>query len=152
MGRNPEVSTHKSDCAVNGLMALPFAQCDCGADREARRSPVTGKKLDAGKPPLFQGVLNYFPNALKAVALVSAYGLAKYKLEYADKNWMLVENGYGRYSDALVRHTAEGTIGLYDAESGLLHDAQAAWNALARLELLMLQLEDHEVAKKGLEI
>ena len=115
---------------------------------------VPGKKLDAGKAPIFQGVLNYFPRALNAVAGVSAYGLAKYKLEYADKNWMRVENGYGRYSDALARHLANGTINPFDDESGLLHDAQAAWNALARLELLMIELEDQKIAnpKRGLEI
>lgn len=102
-----------------------------------RNSEVTkaGVKLDAGKSPLTMGVLNYFPCALLAVADVSAYGAKKYDLEYSDKNWMRVPNGHERYSDALGRHLVKEAIDPLDDESGLHHDAMAAWNALARLEL-----------------
>lgn len=97
-----------------------------------------GRKLDAGKSPLLQGVLAYFPNALAAVGKVSEYGKEKYKLQYEDKNWSRVEGGLGRYGDALARHTTRHAAGeSHDPESRLLHVAHAAWNALAVLELVL---------------
>ncbi len=92
----------------------------------------TGVKYDGGKAPVFRGVLAYFPNALKAVAEVSNFGAKKYDWG----NWKGLEDGYNRYSDGLGRHLLAAEIeGETDSESGLLHDAHAAWNALARLEL-----------------
>jgi len=93
-----------------------------------------GKKFDEGKAPIVAGCFQYFPLALKAVAEVSSYGLKKYNLEYEDQNWSKVDKGYARYSDALGRHLLK-VDGEVDTESGLYHDAMAAWNALARLEL-----------------
>jgi hypothetical protein len=101
-------------------------------------SQEPGKKLDQGKSPLLQGCLAYFPKALLAVADVSAYGAKKYNVPYADKNWERVPDATARYSDALARHIlAESFDGLVDPESQLKHAAHAAWNALARLELLL---------------
>lgn len=97
-----------------------------------------GAKLDAGKAPIFQGILNYFPRALDAVANVSLVGASK----YAWKGWESVPDGINRYRDALGRHLLkEGIEGLYDSETGLLHAAQVAWNALAALELILRDLE-----------
>lgn len=99
-----------------------------------------GVKLDAGKAPIVQGCFHYFPKALEAVALVSRYGKEKYKVEYSDANWRRVPDGLARYTDALGRHiNYEAVDGYYDPESHLLHAAHAAWNALARLELLLQQ-------------
>jgi hypothetical protein len=99
-----------------------------------------GKKYDAGKPPAWQGVRQYFPRALLAVADVSRYGANKYNLAYNDKNWARVADGFARYSDGLDRHlTGEFIDGPIDPESGCYHAAMAAWNALARLELLLIE-------------
>lgn len=94
--------------------------------------PTPGaKKFDDGKAPIFKGVLNYFPNALEAVARVSEFGFNKYG---AWGGWRHVENGYDRYTEALNRHNlAQG----YDQDSKLLHIAHRAWNALATLELAL---------------
>jgi hypothetical protein len=90
-----------------------------------------GAKLDAGKSPVYQGLLDYFPRACLAVAEVSAAGAAK----YAWKGWETVPDGINRYSNALGRHIINKAIeGKYDPE-GFLHSAQIAWNALATLEL-----------------
>lgn len=98
-----------------------------------------GKKYDSGKPPAWQGLRQYFPRAMLAVASVSAYGANKYNLAYNDINWLRVEGGWERYSDALDRHlTGEFIDGPIDPESGLPHAALAAWNALARLELYLM--------------
>lgn len=94
------------------------------------------KKLDVGKPPLFQGFINRFPRAMAAIALVSEYGQRKYGTY---DGWEKVPNGKVRYTDALDRHhLKEITEGRYDdSDSGLPHAAQLAWNAMARLEMML---------------
>lgn len=96
-----------------------------------------GAKLDAGKAAVWQGLLDYFPRACQAVAEVSTLGAKK----YAWKGWEVVPDGINRYGNALGRHIlAESIEGLYDSGPkgiGTLHASQVAWNALARLELLL---------------
>lgn len=97
-----------------------------------------GSKLDAGKVPIFQGLIDYFPRAVREVATVSAFGASK----YAWKGWESVPDGVNRYSDAMVRHLiSEATGERTDADSGLLHKAHCAWNALAALELALREAE-----------
>lgn len=99
---------------------------------------MTGKKLDNGKPPIVQGCFNYFPKALLEVSKVSKYGTEKYNLNYADRNYLRVENGVVRYTDALGRHLLdEQVVGPIDLESNCLNAAMVAWNALARLEIML---------------
>jgi hypothetical protein len=75
-----------------------------------------------------------FADALKAVAAITAYGADK----YTEHGWLHVPNAQDRYSDALYRHLIEHARGeLHDKESGHLHLAHAAWNALAVLQLLI---------------
>lgn len=96
-----------------------------------------GAKLDGGKcrPAL---VIGGFPRALTAVAEVSTYGAKK----YSDGGWQTVPNGAARYTDAMYRHLlAEARGEVCDGESGLQHAAHAAWNALARLELMLRAAE-----------
>jgi hypothetical protein len=92
-----------------------------------------GSKLDAGKATPVAGVLHYFPRAIIEVAAVSAYGARKYMWN----GWESVPDGAQRYTEALGRHLIAERLGAVDADSGLLHAAQVAWNALARLELLL---------------
>lgn len=93
-----------------------------------------GAKLDAGKSPIMRGVINYFPRALAKVADVSDLGARKYTWG----GWEAVPDGFQRYSDAMGRHmVGESVDGPVDPQTGLLHAAQVAWNALARLELLL---------------
>lgn len=103
-------------------------------------------KYDGGKAPVFRGLLDYFPRAVESVAAVSAFGASK----YAWKGWEGVPDGYNRYSDALVRHlTYEGKGEVLDPDSGLLHASHAAWNALARLELLLKERERQPTSTIG---
>lgn len=93
-----------------------------------------GAKLDAGKAPVMRGAISYFPRALRDVAQCSAIGAEK----YAWNSWESVPDGINRYTDALGRHlVAEAIEGPNDLDTGLLHATHAAWNALARLELLL---------------
>ncbi len=106
------------------------------AERDPNGTPPNqpGAKLDAGKAPVMRGAVQYFPRALEAVAGVSLFGATKYTWN----GWESVPDGVNRYSDAMGRHlTGEAVDGPTDPETGLLHAAQVAWNALARLELML---------------
>lgn len=122
-------------------MALPQQQPQAEADPAGRNPHEKGAKLDAGKIAVFRGLFDYFPRAGMAVADVSTKGAQK----YAWKGWEAVPDGFARYSDALGRHLlAEAIEGLYDngpKGTGCLHAAQVAWNAMARLELLLREQE-----------
>ena len=108
------------------------------SDPHGKSAHTPGAKMDAGKAPIMQGVIQYFPRALKAVSFVSLVGAKK----YAWKGWESVPDGVNRYSDALGRHLLAETIeGPIDADTQQLHAAQIAWNALARLELILRQQE-----------
>lgn len=91
-----------------------------------------GAKLDAGKvrPSLILGPM---ARALLAVAEVGTYGANK----YSDGGWQHVPDAFKRYTDARDRHQLFEAIEPDDSESGLKHAAHAAWNALARLELIL---------------
>lgn len=98
---------------------------------------VPGAKLDAGK--LRAGlVLGDFAHALEQVCHVGTFGARK----YTDRGWLAVPGGIERYTDAMLRHwLAEHTGAPFDDQTGLLHAAHLAWNALARLELMLIEAE-----------
>jgi hypothetical protein len=117
-----------------------------GLDPLGKDQHEKGAKLDLGKPPIFEGALQYFPRAIEAVAKLSLWGATRYTWE----GWRSVPDGFKRYSNALGRHVLkEKTEGLYDLDARndpkhpaeILHATQVAWNALARLDLLIEELE-----------
>lgn len=89
-----------------------------------------GIKHDAGKPLVLLGFLQQFPRAIEEVARVSEYGATKYSWN----GWQSVSGGIGRYGEALARHMLHPGN---NPESNMLHAAHAAWNAMARLELIL---------------
>ena len=108
-------------------------------DPNGKQPHEPGAKLDAGKTCAFQGLLAYFPRACESVAAVSTFGATK----YAWKGWETVPSGFERYSDAMVRHLIrEGQGELTDPDSKFTHAAHTAWNALARLELKLKEMEN----------
>jgi len=110
------------------------------------------KKYDEGKVAFVRGCLARFPRALMEVAKVSAVGCRKYDLPLDDTDFLDVPDGHGRYTDALGRHLIkERTEGNVSIETGgalppegveTRHDAQVAWNALARLEIKLIEEEN----------
>ena len=94
-----------------------------------------GAKADAGKRPVMRGVLHYFPRALTAVAELSEIGARKYSW----KGWEKVPDGVIRYGDAMCRHELriEDDFTRRDPDTGVLEACAVAWNALARLELIL---------------
>ena len=109
----------------------------------AERDPLgkhqheTGAKLDAGKVRLGL-VLGAFSNALVEVGKVGTYGAQK----YTDNGWLDVPKGKARYTDALLRHIFAEANESHDPDTNLHHAAHAAWNALARLELILRKRGD----------
>jgi hypothetical protein len=95
----------------------------------------TAKKYDNGKSPVFQGFIQYFPNSMKAVAFVSFYGKEKYEVPFGEKNFLGLP--ISRLTDADARHLLDEVDELYDPETSMLHAAQHAWEAMARLEVML---------------
>lgn len=112
---------------------------DCGevkvwveeTDPTGRKASEPGAKLDSGK--VMAALLKDFSLALTEVAKVSTFGAKK----YTRGGWQSVPNGVDRYDDAKWRHMLKERHEPHDKDSGLLHAAHEAWNALARLELIL---------------
>ncbi len=103
------------------------------ADPTGRSPHDPGAKLDAGKTRLGL-VLGGFAAALEQVGRVGTYGVQK----YTEDGWKSVPDGQARYTDAMFRHLLTEMEGeIFDPDTGLYHAAQTAWNALARLELML---------------
>lgn len=107
------------------------------ADPNGKGQHEPGAKLDAGKPRAAM-VLGGFARALWKIAEVGTFGAMK----YTDNGWQEVENGEARYDDAGMRHWLLEHMGEQaDPESEMLHAAHDAWNALARLDLMLREAE-----------
>lgn len=124
--------------AFHDMLEERRAQEDGESDPHGKSPHEPGAKLDAGKVAVWRGALGYFPRAIEQVAAVSTFGARK----YAWKGWETVPDGINRYSDAMGRHLIEeGSGRVYDEDSELLIAAHTAWNALARLELMLRENE-----------
>lgn len=107
---------------------------------EPERRP--GVKMDGGKPPVYRGVIVYWPRALGRLAEISAAGTAEPGHVWG--GWKSVPNGFTRYSDAMCRHQLEeARIEMPKDPDGFEKAVGAvAWNAMSRYEHLLLDLED----------
>lgn len=103
-----------------------------------------GKKYDSGKS--MAGTLcRVFPHALLGVGQCIEFGTHKYP---NPKNWQLVERAFERYQDSMMRHYLKFLAGeTKDGETNLLHLKHMAWNALAILELYLMENPDEELFK-----
>lgn len=101
-------------------------------------------KLKGAKLPVVQGVMNYFPRALKEVARVSVYGVNAHGTTLAEKGFLRPEWTEEMYLDAIGRHILDHAIeGEFNPRDGeLLHRAQLAWNTLAYLEIYLIKQEN----------
>lgn len=111
----------------------PKAPAKSELDPNGVSAHTPGSKLDAGKNRVSL-VLGGFARALEAVCRVGTFGANK----YTANGWMEVPNGIERYTDAMNRHQLKEWQGeLNDPDSDLMHAAHLAWNALARLDLIL---------------
>lgn len=79
--------------------------------------------------PLCRGVLDYFPDALAAVAALSRAGNEKHN-PGEDLHWARGKSS--DHADCIVRHLMER--GSIDPEDGIRHSVKTAWRALALLQ------------------
>lgn len=114
------------------------------SDPTGRDQHEPGAKTDAGKPDL--SLLILFGRALTAVGEVGTYGAEK----YTRGGWQTVPDGINRYTAALLRHVFQEQTDRYDSDLPVLHAAQVAWNALARLELILRE-EERTINECGAE-
>ncbi len=107
-------------------------------DPTGKTAKDPGSKLDAGKI-IADDILRMFARALWAVCEVGTFGANKYTLG----GWQHVPEGVRRYSNAQMRHRLKEWMGEEkDSDSELAHAKHEAWNALARLELMLRQREE----------
>ena len=89
---------------------------------------MTEKAKNRKDTPVFSGVMNYFPDAIKEVAKVSFTGNEQHN-PGSDLFWDRSKSG--DELDALSRHLLDaGTLD----DDGLRHSAKVAWRALANLQ------------------
>lgn len=82
--------------------------------------------------PLARGVLDYFPDALAAVAALSQAGNDKHN-PGQPLHWSREKSSDN--ADCILRHLIDrGTV---DPEDGILHDVKVAWRALAMCQLAL---------------
>lgn len=94
---------------------------------------VQGNNMESRKNDFKDGKLRWDLLPLDLIEkIVEVYHFGS--LKYAPHSWKDLENGEERYRAALMRHlTAHFKGELRDEESGLLHAAHMAWNAIAML-------------------
>jgi len=97
-------------------------------DRQGIEFTDTPIKFTRKQTPIYSGVLNYFPDAIREVARCSFVGNEQHNPN-TPLHWDRSKSG--DELDALTRHLLEaGTI---DSD-GIRHSAKVAWRALANLQ------------------
>ena len=115
-------------------------------EKECKKEPVydltddgKGKKYDNGKS-MVGTLCRVFPHALLGVGQCIEFGTHKYP---NPDNWKLVDGAFTRYQDSMMRHYLKFLAGQEkDSETKLLHLKHMVWNALAVLELYLMENED----------
>ena len=98
---------------------------------------AAGLKFDADKPRM-ELLIQGMPRALEAVGAVLTFGAQQYEAH----SWQYVEDNHNRYWAAKTRHELARAKGEQrDPETGMLHLAHEATNALFLLELAILEGE-----------
>jgi hypothetical protein len=125
---------------VMGGCTLPG--CGCGATPESAKPPARLPTDAAARKnaPVARGVLDYFPDALMAVAELSRIGNEQHN-PGQPMHWAKEKST--DHADCIVRHLIErGTL---DTD-GQRHAAKVAWRALA---LLQTEIEDERTVKES---
>lgn len=118
---NPRV-VHKNDRTFVELVEKPQKK---GAEPKPR---LVGDSKERKMQPMAAGLLDYFPDALAAVALVSWWGNQQHN-PGQPTHWARSKST--DHADCIVRHLVDR--GLKDVD-GMPHSAKLAWRALALLQ------------------
>jgi hypothetical protein len=108
-----------------------------GGTVDTPQETVKDMKFDGGKPDIGM-MMRGFVKALESVSILSTKGALKYE----EDSWQGVKNGSKRYTAAMMRHWFAHTKGEFiDPEMQVPHLTSVAWNALAVLELALIEQE-----------
>jgi hypothetical protein len=115
------------------------------------QSPVSKPTADASKEGRKIGkvrmdlVMQDMPRAIEGLARVMTWALEE--KGYKESDWLTVPDGIGKYHGGLHRHDNKEMRGqTFDDESNLHHAYHTAWNAMARLELILRDEEERNAA------
>lgn len=101
-----------------------------------------GKKYDSNKS-MVGTLCRVFPRALLGIGQCIEFGTHKYP---KPDNWKLVDGAFTRYQDSMMRHYLKFLAGQEkDGETNLLHLKHMAWNALAILELYLMEHDEKDL-------
>lgn len=92
------------------------------------------KAKERKNTPIYSGVIKYFPDAIKHVALVSKAGNDQHN-PGEPMHWARGKSM--DQLDALTRHLTDHASGEILDDDGQYHLAKVAWRALAELQLLI---------------
>lgn len=120
--------------------------CRLAAEQAAEPSTAHSPVADASKEGRKIGkvrmdlVMQDMPRAIEALARVMTWALdAK---GYKESDWLHVPDAINKYSGGMHRHDNKEKRGQeFDEESGLEHAIHTAWNAMARVELILRKKE-----------
>lgn len=126
----PPVISSKEQACCEGLPAnsVEFDGLHAGGNCEEVPALPTDQTVRKSIP-ICTGVLDYFPNALAAVAACSRAGNDQHN-PGEPLRWAREKSA--DHADCLIRHLIDR--GKVDSD-GVLHSAKAAWRALALLQL-----------------
>lgn len=101
------------------------------------------------KPKPFAGFVGRFPRAIFAVSEVSLFGTKKHNVPLMDMSYLCLPDGANEMREAKMRHVLNEAIsGPIDVDFQLFHAAHEAWNAMARLEIMLKNQEEQEKQKE----
>lgn len=121
-------------CAAGQAASLPDA-----AYSDLPRADATkeGRKIGKIRMDL---VMQDMPRAIEALARVMTWALDE--KGYKESDWLHVPDAIDKYSGGMHRHDNKEKRGQeFDDESGLEHAIHTAWNAMARVELILRKKE-----------
>ena len=95
---------------------------------------LTTDSKERKKVPLWSGLFRYFPDALVAVARLSWVGNEKHN-PGQPLHWSRDKSN--DHADCLLRHQIDCGSTEVDPDTGLLHEVEVAWRALAQLQLAL---------------
>lgn len=123
-----------SDIACGGIFSIDNSEPKYDLTDDGK-----GKKYDNGKS-MVGTLCRVFPRALLGVGQCIEFGTHKYP---QPDNWKLVDGAFTRYQDSMMRHYLKFLAGQEkDSETNLLHLKHMVWNALAVLELYLMENKD----------
>ena len=125
-----------ADC--NGHYPASMPACPhCGRKQLRADSTKEGRKIGKVRMDL---VMQDMPRAIEALARVMTWALDG--KGYKESDWLHVPDAINKYHGGLHRHDNKEMRGQeFDEESGLEHAIHTAWNAMARVELILRKKE-----------